>query len=98
PAKKPDGNARSTVSREPRATSLTGSGQGRRRPISDRRTSRRGSSPDHHPKRPAHRRLAAPMLLTITTTTRPATDLGFLLHKNPAAIRTVALSFGKAHV
>ena len=24
------------------------------------------------------------MLLTITTTHRPATDLGFLLHKNPA--------------
>ena len=38
------------------------------------------------------------MLLTITSTTEPATDLGFLLHKNPAAVRTVDLAFGKAHV
>ena len=38
------------------------------------------------------------MLLTITSTTEPATDLGFLLHKNPAAIRKVDLAFGKAHV
>jgi 3' terminal RNA ribose 2'-O-methyltransferase Hen1 len=38
------------------------------------------------------------MLLTITTTHRPATDLGFLLHKNPAAVRSEDLSFGKAHV
>jgi 3' terminal RNA ribose 2'-O-methyltransferase Hen1 len=38
------------------------------------------------------------MLLTITTTAKPATDLGFLLHKNPAAVRSVDLSFGRAHV
>ncbi len=38
------------------------------------------------------------MLLTITTTHRPATDLGYLLHKNPARIQTDELSFGKAHV
>jgi 3' terminal RNA ribose 2'-O-methyltransferase Hen1 len=38
------------------------------------------------------------MLLTITTTVRPATDLGFLLHKNPASVRAVDLSFGRAHV
>jgi 3' terminal RNA ribose 2'-O-methyltransferase Hen1 len=38
------------------------------------------------------------MLLTITTSARPATDLGFLLHKNPAAVRSVELSFGTAHV
>ncbi len=38
------------------------------------------------------------MLLTITTTHRPATDLGYLLHKNPAALRSVELSFGRAHV
>ncbi len=37
------------------------------------------------------------MLLTITNTSPPATDLGFLLHKNPAATRTVELSFGMAH-
>lgn len=38
------------------------------------------------------------MLLTLSTTHRPATDLGFLLHKNPARPHTVALSFGTAHV
>ncbi|MCA1595496.1 MAG: 3' terminal RNA ribose 2'-O-methyltransferase Hen1, partial [Chloroflexi bacterium] len=38
------------------------------------------------------------MLLTITTTHPPATDLGFLLHKNPARLQSFALSFGKAHV
>ena len=39
-----------------------------------------------------------PMLLTITTTCRPATDLGYLLHKNPARCQEFALSFGTAHV
>ena len=38
------------------------------------------------------------MLLTITTTYRPATDLGYLLRKNPARVQTFELSFGKAHV
>ena len=38
------------------------------------------------------------MLLTLTTTTPPATDLGYLLHKHPDAIRTVDLSFGSASV
>jgi 3' terminal RNA ribose 2'-O-methyltransferase Hen1 len=38
------------------------------------------------------------MLLTITTTAQPATDLGFLLHKHPARVQEVELSFGKAHV
>jgi len=38
------------------------------------------------------------MLLTITTTHRPATDLGFLLHKNPARFQSFSLSFGEAHV
>jgi 3' terminal RNA ribose 2'-O-methyltransferase Hen1 len=38
------------------------------------------------------------MLLTLTTTHRPATDLGYLLHKNPAALRSVDVWFGKAHV
>jgi 3' terminal RNA ribose 2'-O-methyltransferase Hen1 len=38
------------------------------------------------------------MLLTITTTHRPATDLGYLLHKNPTKLHTFDLSFGKAHV
>ena len=38
------------------------------------------------------------MLLTITTTHRPATDLGYLLHKNPAKAQSFDLSVGKAHV
>ncbi|MBO0721550.1 MAG: 3' terminal RNA ribose 2'-O-methyltransferase Hen1 [Blastocatellia bacterium] len=38
------------------------------------------------------------MLLTITTTHRPATDLGYLLHKNPARTHTLKLSFGQAYV
>src|SRR5262245_39522716 len=38
------------------------------------------------------------MLLTITTTHHPATDLGYLLHKNPEKLHTFELSFGKAHV
>lgn len=38
------------------------------------------------------------MLLTITTTHEPATDLGFLLHKNPARAQTFNESFGRAHV
>lgn len=38
------------------------------------------------------------MLLTISTTLRPATDLGYLLVKNPAHTQSFSLSFGKAHV
>jgi 3' terminal RNA ribose 2'-O-methyltransferase Hen1 len=38
------------------------------------------------------------MLLTITTTHRPATDLGYLLYKNPAKLQTFELAFGIAHV
>lgn len=38
------------------------------------------------------------MLLTITSTTSPATDLGYLLHKNPSHVHTTELAFGKAHV
>src|SRR3954463_15905418 len=38
------------------------------------------------------------MLLTITNATAPATDLGYLLHKNPNRIQSFELSFGKAHV
>lgn len=38
------------------------------------------------------------MLLTITTTYEPATDLGYLLHKNPAHLQTFTLNFGRAHV
>lgn len=38
------------------------------------------------------------MLLTITSTHAPATDLGYLLHKNPAKVQSFPLSFGQAHV
>ncbi len=38
------------------------------------------------------------MLLTITTTRRPATDLGFLLHKHPARLQSFSLPFGQVHV
>lgn len=38
------------------------------------------------------------MLLTLTTTHTPATDLGYLLHKNPARAQSFPLSFGQAHV
>ncbi len=38
------------------------------------------------------------MILTISTTHAPATDLGFLLHKNPAKAQVFELSFGLAHV
>jgi RNA repair, ligase-Pnkp-associating, region of Hen1 len=40
----------------------------------------------------------SPMRLTIRTTARPATDLGYLLHKNPARLQSFELSFGHAHV
>lgn len=36
--------------------------------------------------------------LTITSTTPPATDLGYLLYKNPGRVQSFALSFGAAHV
>ncbi len=38
------------------------------------------------------------MLLTITTTHKPATDMGYLLHKSPGNVHEKELSFGKAYV
>src|SRR5688500_8501017 len=38
------------------------------------------------------------MLLTITTTHQPATDLGYLLHKNPSRLHRIELAFGEAFV
>jgi 3' terminal RNA ribose 2'-O-methyltransferase Hen1 len=38
------------------------------------------------------------MLITITNTRTPATDLGYLLHKNPDRVQSFDLTFGKAHV
>lgn len=38
------------------------------------------------------------MLLTLTTTRPPATDLGYLLHKHPERVQRFGLNFGAAHV
>ena len=38
------------------------------------------------------------MLFTITTTHQPATDLGYLPHKNPARVHSFSLPFGQAHI
>lgn len=38
------------------------------------------------------------MLLSITTTHQPATDLGYLLHKHPDNVRSASFPFGQVHV
>ncbi len=38
------------------------------------------------------------MLLTLSTTHTPATDLGYLLHKHPERCQSFDMSFGQAHV
>ena len=38
------------------------------------------------------------MLLSITTTEPPASDLGYLLHKHPGKVQSFPLAFGAAHV
>lgn len=38
------------------------------------------------------------MLLNITTTHKPATDLGYLLHKHPDKLQSIDLSIGKVHI
>ena len=38
------------------------------------------------------------MLMTVTTTRAPATDLGYLLHKHPDRLQTFATAAGQAHV
>jgi 3' terminal RNA ribose 2'-O-methyltransferase Hen1 len=38
------------------------------------------------------------VLLTITTTCEPATDLGYLLHKHPDRVQSVTVAGGEAHV
>jgi hypothetical protein len=38
------------------------------------------------------------MLVTITTTHKPATDLGYLLHKSPFRVHSFEQVSGKAHV
>ena len=49
-------------------------------------------------KRRPNLRHTEPVLLTITTTARPASDLGFLLHKHPDKVQAFRQSFGTAHV
>ena len=51
-------------------------------------------------RRDAERRVGKTqhVLLTITTTWRPATDLGFLLHKHPGRVQAFDQSTGRAHV
>src|SRR5579885_876712 len=53
-----------------------------------------------HPGRPSRfwSRYRPAMLLTITTTREPATDLGHLLHKHPERLQSFSLPFGQAHV
>ncbi len=38
------------------------------------------------------------MLLTLSTTRTPATDLGWLLHKHPAKVQAFPLAFGTAYL
>ena len=38
------------------------------------------------------------MILKITTTHQPATNLGYLLHKHPQRTQSFDLKFGRAHV
>ncbi|SDX37501.1 3' terminal RNA ribose 2'-O-methyltransferase Hen1 [Hymenobacter psychrophilus] len=38
------------------------------------------------------------MLLTLSTTYQPATDLGYLLHKNPARLQSLEIAGGQAHI
>src|SRR3954462_4145071 len=55
--------------------------------------------PAHPLQRPTPARYGGRrLLLTITTTHRPATDLGFLLHKHPERAQAFSLGFGTAHV
>jgi len=38
------------------------------------------------------------VLLTVTTTREPATDLGYLLHKHPDRLQSLATAAGQAHI
>src|SRR5688572_27087889 len=42
--------------------------------------------------------ISSSMLLTITTTHQPASDLGHLLRKHPEKVHVFEQSFGKVHV
>src|SRR6185312_232440 len=51
-----------------------------------------------HPERMSVALTNASMLLTLTTTYQPATDLGYLLRKNPGRLQSFELNFGTASV
>lgn len=48
------------------------------------------------PDVPPSATLAPPMFLTISTTHRPATDLGYLLHKNPSRLQLSYIGEGSS--
>src|SRR5215831_18393062 len=60
--------------------------------------SHRSSRPRMRRGRPMGRPFCFQMLLTLTLTRPPATDLGFLLHKHPERVQEFSLPFGSAHV
>src|SRR5215831_7892767 len=60
--------------------------------------SHRSSRPRMRRGRPMGRPFCFQMLLTLTLTRPPATDLGFLLHKHPERVQEFSLPFGRAHV
>src|SRR5215472_14887565 len=67
-----------------------------------------GHLPEPHAPRPVRKKLVLIwrdavrnndlVLLTITTTRPPATDLGYLLHKHPDRLQTFPTAAGAAHV
>ncbi len=73
--------------REPNASELAAMADRLRTPTSQRQLSNRSAV-----------WLSAAMYLEITTTHQPATDLGYLLHKNPARAHAIELPFGTAHM
>src|SRR6266571_7231932 len=58
----------------------------------------RPSRPHRCPLPRPRRAVWEAMLLTLETTYQPATDLGYLLHKNPARVQQFELSAGRATV
>src|SRR5262249_44855640 len=78
--------------RSPRRCGSSRGLEPRSRSRRSRRPSRRGSASR------AARLSRPPVLLTISTTHRPATDLGFLLHKRPERVQAFPLPVGTAHV
>jgi 3' terminal RNA ribose 2'-O-methyltransferase Hen1 len=74
--------------------------------MENRKTITLETEPAIHPRvyRPRRQRTVgateagAQVILTISTTHEPATDLGYLLHKHPDRTQSFDLAFGQAHV